>query len=58
MAGGGTATISSYRGYHVSSAMENAEYSRLLEETADLMEIAGEDGFRIEGGASPPGDTP
>ncbi|MBM3797116.1 MAG: DNA polymerase/3'-5' exonuclease PolX [Acidobacteria bacterium] len=27
--------------------MENAEYVRLLEETADLMEIAGEDGFRI-----------
>ncbi len=41
------ATTSSYRGYHISSAMENAEYSRLLEETADLMEIAGEDGFRI-----------
>ncbi len=27
--------------------MENAEYARLLSETADLMEIAGEDGFRI-----------
>ena len=27
--------------------MENAEYARLLEETADLMEIAAEDGFRI-----------
>ena len=27
--------------------MENAEYARLLAETADLMEIAGEDGFRI-----------
>ena len=27
--------------------MENAEYARLLEETADLMEIASEDGFRI-----------
>jgi DNA polymerase (family 10) len=27
--------------------MENAEYARMLEETADLMEIAGEDGFRI-----------
>lgn len=28
-------------------AMENAEYARLLSETGDLMEIAGEDGFRI-----------
>jgi DNA polymerase (family 10) len=27
--------------------MENREIARLLEETADLMEIAGEDGFRI-----------
>jgi DNA polymerase (family 10) len=27
--------------------MENAEYARLLVETADLMEIAAEDGFRI-----------
>jgi DNA polymerase (family X) len=27
--------------------MENVEYARLLEETADLMEIASEDGFRI-----------
>jgi DNA polymerase (family 10) len=27
--------------------MENLEYARLLAETADLMEIAGEDGFRI-----------
>ena len=27
--------------------MENAEVARLLDETADLMEIAGEDGFRI-----------
>jgi DNA polymerase (family X) len=27
--------------------MENAEYARLLDETADLMEIAAEDGFRI-----------
>lgn len=27
--------------------MENREYARLLTETADLMEIAGEDGFRI-----------
>ncbi len=27
--------------------MENAEYARLLSETADLMEIAAEDGFRI-----------
>ncbi len=27
--------------------MENAEYARMLEETADLMEIAAEDGFRI-----------
>lgn len=27
--------------------MQNAEYARLLTETADLMEIAGEDGFRI-----------
>lgn len=27
--------------------MENVEYARLLAETADLMEIAGEDGFRI-----------
>lgn len=27
--------------------MENIEYARLLSETADLMEIAGEDGFRI-----------
>ncbi len=27
--------------------MENAEYARLLEETADLMEIASEDRFRI-----------
>jgi len=29
------------------STMENTDYARLLEETADLMEIAGEDGFRI-----------
>lgn len=27
--------------------MENREYARLLGETADLLEIAGEDGFRI-----------
>ena len=27
--------------------MENKEIARLLQETADLMEIAGEDGFRI-----------
>jgi DNA polymerase (family 10) len=27
--------------------MENKEIARLLNETADLMEIAGEDGFRI-----------
>jgi len=27
--------------------MENKEISTLLEETADLMEVAGEDGFRI-----------
>src|SRR5215831_11920944 len=27
--------------------MENREFARLLHETADLMEIAGEDGFRI-----------
>jgi DNA polymerase (family 10) len=27
--------------------MENREYAHLLSETADLMEIAGEDGFRI-----------
>lgn len=27
--------------------MENSEFARLLSETADLMEIAGEDGFRI-----------
>src|SRR5579863_8878060 len=27
--------------------MENREVARLLSETADLMEIAGEDGFRI-----------
>ncbi len=27
--------------------MENGEYARMLEETADLMEIAAEDGFRI-----------
>ena len=27
--------------------MENQEISTLLEETADLMEVAGEDGFRI-----------
>jgi DNA polymerase (family 10) len=27
--------------------MENREFARLLEETADLMEIAGDDGFRI-----------
>jgi len=27
--------------------MENREFARLLSETADLMEIAGEDGFRI-----------
>src|SRR5262249_9972177 len=27
--------------------MENREYAQLLSETADLMEIAGEDGFRI-----------
>ena len=27
--------------------MENAEIARLFAETADLMEIAGEDGFRI-----------
>jgi DNA polymerase (family 10) len=27
--------------------MENREIARLLTETADLMEIAGEDGFRI-----------
>ena len=27
--------------------MENLEYARLLAETADLMEIAAEDGFRI-----------
>ena len=27
--------------------MENKEISRILSETADLMEIAGEDSFRI-----------
>ena len=27
--------------------MENSEFARLLSETADLMEIAAEDGFRI-----------
>ena len=27
--------------------MENREFARILYETADLMEIAGEDGFRI-----------
>ncbi len=27
--------------------MENKEIARLLSETADLMEVAGEDGFRI-----------
>ena len=27
--------------------MENSQYARLLSETADLMEIAAEDGFRI-----------
>lgn len=27
--------------------MENREIARILAETADLMEIAGEDGFRI-----------
>src|SRR5271168_4383703 len=27
--------------------MENREFARVLAETADLMEIAGEDGFRI-----------
>ena len=27
--------------------MENREIARLLADTADLMEIAGEDGFRI-----------
>src|SRR5260221_6503756 len=27
--------------------MENREIARILSETADLMEIAGEDGFRI-----------
>src|SRR6202035_4587269 len=27
--------------------MENREIARLLSETADLMEVAGEDGFRI-----------
>jgi hypothetical protein len=34
------ATISNRR-------MENREFARVLAETADLMEIAGEDGFRI-----------
>ena len=29
------------------SGMENKEIARLLQETADLMEVAGEDGFRI-----------
>jgi DNA polymerase (family X) len=29
--------------------LENREFSRILYETADLMEIAGEDGFRIRG---------
>ena len=29
------------------SRMENREFARVLAETADLMEIAGEDGFRI-----------
>src|SRR3954452_7324472 len=29
------------------SHMENKEIARILYETADLMEIAGEDGFRI-----------
>src|SRR6185312_6641536 len=29
------------------SPMENKEIARLLSETADLMEIGGEDGFRI-----------
>ncbi len=29
------------------SRMENREFARVLSETADLMEIAGEDGFRI-----------
>jgi DNA polymerase (family 10) len=27
--------------------LENRDFSRILSETADLMEIAGEDGFRI-----------
>ena len=27
--------------------MENKDFAQLLSETADLMEIAGEDGFRI-----------
>src|SRR5947209_18026652 len=27
--------------------MENKEFARLLQETADLMEVAGDDGFRI-----------
>ena len=27
--------------------MENRDFARVLSETADLMEIAGEDGFRI-----------
>jgi DNA polymerase (family X) len=27
--------------------MENREYARILGETGDLLEIAGEDGFRI-----------
>src|SRR5689334_11988663 len=31
----------------ISRGMENKEIARLLYETADLMEIAGEDGFRI-----------
>lgn len=31
----------------LSSAMENKQIAQLLSETADLMEVAGEDGFRI-----------
>src|SRR6516162_1164769 len=35
------------RGLALRVGMENKEIARLLQETADLMEVAGEDGFRI-----------
>src|SRR5579875_2318629 len=37
----------SIRVKHFSKRMENKEIAGLLHETADLMEVAGEDGFRI-----------